>query len=518
MSTLVSNSNLILLLSILGGVFFCLSVYFWFILGTREERISELENAHKKMLRSFNELDEQAKLIVKTDLELNRAQDELEKRLNGLNALQRTSRQISQALNEEEIFEKLRRSLFEDLGFTKTLVVVNDERLNPVPRAQIGFDNSRITKILAEIVKDEILLSAINESKTLSSINSSRKTKEKIVQTFETDHYVLAPIVTQTGSLGFVFVGNRQDAPAVTLGDEELITILAGQIGQSIENAQLFDKVFRSSQELEIKVKERTKQLATALSQVEEINKKKTEFLSAVSHELRTPLTSIKGYAALLISGKIGTIPDAVKERLSKINTHSDNLVSLINNLLDITRIESGKVEMHLALHNTKALLDNIVDLLTPQVTAKEIRLSLDLSEEVSEIYIDPSQAERIFINLLSNAVKFTPKNGTIALAVALRADAEDGFATFSVTDSGIGMSKDDLEKLFTEFFRAENEINQTVKGTGLGLVLAKDIVEAHRGKISVSSQPNVGTTFTFTLPMSRRAYEVSKRKASPIA
>src|SRR5205814_1823106 len=140
----------------------------------------------------------------------------------------------------------------------------------------------------------------------------------------------------------------------------------------AIENAQLFDKVFRSSQELEIKVKDRTKQLANALAQVEEINKKKTEFLSAVSHELRTPLTSIKGYAAILIAGKFGDIPAAVKERLAKINTHSDNLVSLINNLLDITRIESGRVEMHFSPQKTKTLLDNIADLLSPQLTAKE--------------------------------------------------------------------------------------------------------------------------------------------------
>ena len=115
-----------------------------------------------------------------------------------------------------------------------------------------------------------------------------------------------------------------------------MIAILSGQIGQSIENAQLFEKVFRSSQELEIKVADRTKQLAGALEKVEDISKKKSEFISAVSHELRTPLTSIKGYAAILMAGKIGEMPDAVKERLAKINSHSDNLVSLINNLLDI--------------------------------------------------------------------------------------------------------------------------------------------------------------------------------------
>jgi signal transduction histidine kinase len=249
--------------------------------------------------------------------------------------------------------------------------------------------------------------------------------------------------------------------------------------------------------------------LATALAQVEEINRKKTEFLSAVSHELRTPLTSIKGYASILMAGKIGNIPDAVKERLSRINIHSDNLVSLINNLLDITRIESGRVEMHFGLHNTKSVIDNIADLLTPQITAKEIKLSVNVSEAIPEVYIDPSQAERVFINLLSNATKFTPKGGTISInASAL----EEGGAKFEVIDSGIGMSQDDLGKLFTEFFRVENEINQTVKGTGLGLVLARDIVLAHNGKIWVTSQIGKGTNFSFTLPTSKEVFEKNKR------
>jgi signal transduction histidine kinase len=515
MIELISSPFFLFSAGLLFLILIVLVVYFWFTLIDRDDKLNRMDTEQQKMLRSFNELDEQAKLIIKTDLELNKAQEELDKRLNGLHALQRTSRQIGQALNEEEVFEKLKISLFEDLGFSKTLLVINDIDHSPKPRTYIGFEERTIKEILKNILKDPLLQTAFNDGHTLSSINATHKIKEKITQLFETEHYVLAPIVTQTGTLGFIFVGNRFDSAAVTAGDEELITILAGQIGQAIENAQLFDKVFRSSQELEVKVKDRTKQLANALSQVEEINKKKTEFLSAVSHELRTPLTSIKGYAAILIAGKFGDIPVAVKERLAKINTHSDNLVNLINNLLDITRIESGRVEMHFAPQKTKTLLDSIADLLNPQVSAKEIKLVVDVPTEVPEIYIDISQAERIFINLLSNAVKFTPKAGTISLLVS--PVIKEGFATFQVIDTGIGMSKDDLEKLFTEFFRVENEINQTVKGTGLGLVLAKDIVYAHGGTISVSSKVNAGTAFSFTLPTTKEALD-QRKKPTPIA
>src|SRR5208337_2549984 len=124
----------------------------------------------------------------------------------------------------------------------------------------------------------ESLKQALQEIHSLSSINCSNKTKERIIQTFEVEHFIFSPILAQTGNIGFVFVGNRFNAPAVTQGDEELITILSGQIGQSIENAKLFEKVFRSSQELELKVADRTKQLANALQKVGDISKKKSEF------------------------------------------------------------------------------------------------------------------------------------------------------------------------------------------------------------------------------------------------
>ena len=332
-----------------------------------------MKEALKKLMRSFNDLDEQAKMIVRTDLELNKIREEMDKRLNGLNALQRTSRQMSQALNKTEVFQKISPTLFEDLGFARVLIASADDNNLLKTRLNLGYKDNRAETILTEITADDSLRHALQEIHSVSSINCSIKTKEKIIRVFEAEHFIFSPILTQSGSIGFIFAGNRYNAPAVTQGDEELITILAGQIGQSIENVQLFEKVFRSSQELELKVADRTKQLAGALQKVNEISNKKSEFVSAVSHELRTPLTSIKGYAAILIAGKIGELPPAVKERLAKINSHSDKLVALINDLLDIARIESGRQEMKFALYKIKNMLDNIADLLAPQINAKGV-------------------------------------------------------------------------------------------------------------------------------------------------
>jgi signal transduction histidine kinase len=501
MDTAISEIFITLGIVIFGLL--CATVYLIYAFITKEDVIKAMKEEHGRLMRSFNDLDEQAKLIVRTDLELNKARETMDKRLNGLNALQRTSRQLSQALNESEVFQKISPTLFEDLGFTRILIAsLNDHNILKI-RLNFGYKDTRAEAILKEIAS-EALLKEISHS--LTSINCPNKTREKVLQIFEAEHFILSPILVQRGGIGFVFAGNRINAPAVTQGDEELITILAGQIGQTIENAKLFEKVFRSSQELELKVADRTKQLAGALQKVNDISKKKSEFISAVSHELRTPLTSIKGYAAILIAGKIGEVPTAVKERLAKINSHSDNLVGLINNLLDIARIESGKQEMKFDTYKIKNIVDNVSDLLTPQVNTKGVKLQLRLPEGVPEVYIDASQAERVFINLLSNAIKFTPPQGTITIEAA--SALEDGFAVLSVSDTGIGIPESDLQKLFSEFFRVDNEINQNVKGTGLGLVLAKNIVQAHHGKMWVKSTVGAGTSFYFTLPTSKKVFQ----------
>ena len=498
-----TSPEILIVLSIIVFILVCATAYLIYNLMSKETTIKEMKEAHDKLMRSFDDLDEQAKLIVRTDLELNKTREEMDKRLNGLNALQRTSRQMSQALNENEIFQRISPSLFEDLGFSRILIAsVNDQNILKV-RLNAGYKDTIAETLLKEIPSEEPIMQA---TRSLSSINSSLKIKERITQIFESEHFILSPILTQTGNIGFVFVGNRYNAPEVTQGDEELITILAGQIGQSIENAQLFEKVFRSSQELELKVADRTKQLAGALQKVNDISKKKSEFISAVSHELRTPLTSIKGYAAILIAGKIGELPTAVKERLVKINSHSDNLVGLINDLLDIARIESGRQEMKFNLYKIKNIIDNVADLLAPQLTNKGVKLQLQLNGPAEELYVDASHIERVLINLLSNAIKFTPPQGTITIKLDQKIDG--GFAVFSVSDTGIGIPASEIQKLFSEFFRVDNEINQNVKGTGLGLVLVKNIIQAHHGRIWVQSQVGTGTTFYFTLPCSSKAFK----------
>ncbi len=507
----VSQTDLSSILIIVCVILFISLIVFLFLFVSRHDELKELRLAYEKVMQTFDELDQQAKLIVKTDLELNKAQEELERRLIGLNTLQRLARQMNASRDDNEVFQWINEPLVTALGFSKTLVLTwNDDKRLAV-RASLGLEEKTLSSIPDALTQDTALINTLREGTTLSSLSSSQKVRASIAQIFDAEHFIITPLLSQQQLAGILFMGNRYQAPPVTEGDEELISILASQLAQTLENVQLFEQVYRSSQMLEIKVNERTKELTHALKEVAEISKKKSEFISAVSHELRTPLTSIKGYAAILMTGKVGEIPTAVKERLGKINTHSDNLVKLINDLLDIARIESGRVEMRALPQALGAMIENIIDLLTPQLTAKSLNLKTHIPSDMPMIELDASQLERVFINLISNAIKFTPENGTITINVLLNTDKQE--ALIEVADTGIGINKDDLSKVFDEFYRVDNQINMNLKGTGLGLALVKNIVGAHNGRIWVTSDVGAGTTFHFTLPFRHAAREQKKAK-----
>ena len=494
---------------IIGVVLITAVITLVILINKKNKKNDQLEAALNKMKKSFNALDEQAKLIVKTDLELNRAQEELDKRLNGLDALQKTSRLISTTLDEGEIFQRLKQSLSTELDFEQYVIFTFAKDKSFQAKVVEGFGEKEVQVIVAGIELNTNLMGSLSRGETFSSSKSSEKQAKEIAQIFNTQHFVLSPIISQGGIVGLVFVGNASNTFNITEGDEELVAILANQIGQSIQNARLFEEVYLSSRMLETKVQERTQQLEKALEEVQNISKTKTEFISAVSHELRTPLTSIKGYASILMDGKLGQIPDQVKERLGKINTHSDSLVNLINNLLDISRIESGRVEMNMSLCSLTEMIENVNDLLTPQMKEKGVNFKIEMDSNIPPVTVDSSQYERVFINLVGNAIKFTPKDGTISVSAKL----DNGTIEMTVADTGIGISEKDVARLFDEFYRVENKINQNVKGTGLGLPLAKKIVEAHGGKMWATSIVNEGTTFHFTLPVKRNTEEPVKEE-----
>lgn len=488
--------NMIGLLSILTA--FVLS----FILMFKIDRIKQLQTIVDKLKKSLEEMDEQAKLVVRTDIELNKTQEKLDKKVAGLYALQKISRSISTTLEEKQIFKRIEAAYLEDLGFEKACGFLWSDKENKfVSHLNIEYLEDEIEIIKSQVDLDkESYLDLIKNERTISSISKQLDTrlKDKINEIFKVNSFVISPILPKEGNKGFFFVGIESTDVSITEGDEELITILSNQIGQVLENARLFEKTWLAHNELGKKVEERTHELTLVLEEVKNISKRKTDFISSVSHELRTPLTSIKGYAAILLEEKLGSLPPAVKERLEKINRHSDELVHMVNDLLDIARIESGKIIMKIEEQDLKDIIVTVSDLILIQCKNKNIELVLDVQKDIPLILADRTQIERVFVNLLGNAVKFTLQNGRITI----KARAKDKIVQVDISDTGIGIPPDALSKIFDEFYRVDNPINQEVKGTGLGLSLVKHIIEAHKGNIWVESKLDKGSKFSFTLPV----------------
>ena len=471
------------------------------LLVYKADQISEQKSFIDKLKKSLDEMDEQAKLIVRTDMELNKAQEELDKKIRSLFALQGLSRAMMTSLEENQIFRMLTVEHLQELGFEKvTAFLWNSGQRKFESHINIGYSDEEIEQIKSYIEGDkERYLNLIKNTKTISSISGTEEggLEEKISAIFKVIHFIISPISPKEGDSGFLFVGTNDTDTAINEGDEELITILANQLAQALENARLFDKTWKAQQSLEEKVTERTRELTSALQELQIVSQRKNDFISSVSHELRTPLTSIKGYAAILLTGKLGDLPPEIRLRLEKINKHSDELVHMVNDLLDIARIESGRQSMKKEELNLKQIAEKIGDLLGVQMKNKDIAFSINIPDEACSVFADRQQIERVFINIVGNAIKFTPANGKITISSQQH---KDGIQV-DISDTGYGIPENELEAIFEEFYRVDNPINEGIKGTGLGLALVKHIIEAHTGKIWVKSKFGSGSTFSFTLP-----------------
>ena len=237
-----------------------------------------------------------------------------------------------------------------------------------------------------------------------------------------------------------------------------------------------------------------------ALKDVQRANRLKSEFLANVSHELRTPLHALVGFADLLENPEIGKLNPDQADCVAEINAASDHLLALINDLLDLSKVDSGNVSFQFETLELEPLLESSLSLVRHRADAQGIRLELSIEAGLKTINAGSRQLKQIMLNLLSNAVQFTPENGLIRLTIRAGTGLYAGTLEIAVTDSGVGISRADLERIFEPFAQVSSAPERH-KGFGLGLTLTKRLVELHGGSIGVSSEPGAGSTFTVRLP-----------------
>jgi signal transduction histidine kinase len=268
---------------------------------------------------------------------------------------------------------------------------------------------------------------------------------------------------------------------------EETVTLLqtfAAQSVLAIQNARLF------------------RELADKSRQLEAASRHKSEFLANMSHELRTPLNAIIGFSEVLADRMFGDVNEKQAEYLHDILESGRHLLSLINDILDLSKVEAGRLELELGRFHLPTALDNALTLVRERATRHGITLTQAVDPEVGDIVADERKVKQILLNLLSNAVKFTPEGGRVGLT----ATAAEGVITIAVSDTGIGIAPEDQAAIFEEFRQVGRDDARKQEGTGLGLTLAKKFVELHGGRIWVESQVGQGATFTFTLPVAATA------------
>ncbi len=248
--------------------------------------------------------------------------------------------------------------------------------------------------------------------------------------------------------------------------------------------------------------------LQLQVAELTELDRIKSDLVSTVSHELRTPLTTLVGHVEMLADGDFGELSDDQRWAVQAIDRNSQRLLTLIEDMLTLARIENGGLGLDVAPTDVQDLLADIQAAASPLARAKSIELGLEIGAGLPAVLADRSALERAILNLLSNAVKFTPEGGN----VRLRATHDGANAVFSVSDTGMGMSAEDQSRLFTRFFRSPAAMSMAIPGTGLGLAIVKTIVDDHGGAISVESMPGAGTTVEFTIPLSAPALRSADR------
>jgi GAF domain-containing protein len=288
------------------------------------------------------------------------------------------------------------------------------------------------------------------------------------------------PLLLEDRVMGGLTVWRKQPgdfAPEVV----HLLQTFAAQSSLALQNARLFREIADKSRQLEV------------------ASQHKSEFLANMSHELRTPLNAIIGFSEVLSERMFGELNEKQEEYLNDIYASGTHLLSLINDILDLSKIEAGRMELELIDFHLPTALDSALTLVRERAGRRSITLHTNIDTRLGQIQADERKVRQVVLNLLSNAVKFTPEGGRIEVGAV----PKDGFVEISVSDTGVGIAPEDQEAVFEEF-RQVGTAAKKVEGTGLGLTLCRKFVELHGGRIWVKSEPGVGSTFTFTLPVLR--------------
>ncbi len=479
------------------------------LVNQKTENLELLKHTNAYITKPVNEIVLAA--CVSSNLKLKRAVDtltlnnsELAKSLYQLDVLYNTSTQLAGSLDKQKLINIMIDGLEKSLSFSlSSTLVFNDEHnieliINSLygisPRLEHSLKLRAILSYRALFDKKRVPYELnVNDIKVIKNIKHHLEEYDLNILKFDN---LFAPINVGEKFFGHIEVFRETD---FSQEDTTCFQTLARQVSLPLENAALYEEIKNTNTKLE------------------KLERLKSEFISIVSHELRTPLTAIKNSLEICLSGKAGDVSSIMDKFLNMASRNVTRLSGIINDLLDLSKVEAGKMDFKFEKTNINAPVEFIKNTFENVAREKNIELILDKDKNISDTYIDNQRIEQVVSNLISNAIKFTNEGGKITVKTEniKQSDIDktklfdiekpvfyDNYVKVSVSDSGIGIAQEDLKKVFDQFQQIENSLNRKNGGTGLGMPIAKQLIEAHKGFIWVESELNRGTTFSFVIPV----------------
>ncbi len=466
-----------------------------------------------------SEMENVFDIFGKISLSLEASQEELQQRIKELSVLYEASRMVASSLDPKRVMDNLLGLLVDKFNVDNCSVRLLDNDGMLRIKAQRGlrpeFVKTAERKPSMECYSGECFLTGkvihVPDTDKIDKPISTNLITGQGIKSF-----VQSPIFSEQEIIGVLSASSIKEKGYFSDKFIDLFQTLAQQLGVAIGTARLYDQLARFSKDLEVKVAERTIELerksielGQANTELKELDRLKSEFLANMSHELRTPMNSIIGYTQLLIDGVDGNINEDQKESLETVERNATHLLALINDILDLSKIEAGKMTLTLNPISLDAVIDETLTTLNPLFENKKLHFSLKKEDNLPMVTGDAEKLRQILINLLNNAIKFTEVQGCINLKAELwvgkppaELDPQKHYIMISVEDSGIGIKTEDLERLFDEFIQLDASASRKYGGTGLGLSITKRLVEMHHGIIQVSSQLGKGSIFSFLIPI----------------
>jgi two-component system phosphate regulon sensor histidine kinase PhoR len=407
------------------------------------------------------------------------------KRLSEIDTLYRIGRTLATALDPQTITAEVTDAVRQVLGVAHASLI------------SLASSGPDLETPLRHVLRDATVLPRLERGEVIGSADMIAPL-ERWALTHGAQSYVLVPGIANGRLICVLCADNGAEPFEFHASVLRFLRSLAAQTALAVSNAALFAELQRNNQ-----------QLAEANTKLQELDKLKSQFLSVATHELRTPLSIILGYNSMLAESLNDRLSDDEKDTLRESVTACKRLIRLVNSMLDITQIESGKMRMNYASSDLRRIVGGVITLFQQEARTKQIRLGMEVPSRWPKVILDSERIEQVLVNLLGNALKFTPAGGSVVVAVRHLPEARS--VQVSVRDTGIGIAPEARDKIFDEFAQVERGMKKRHReGSGLGLAIARRIVEAHQGSLQVESEPGRGSKFFFTIPVDARTGTVT--------